>query len=87
MSLGTKATTLIAATFFTALLTASLFLLHYEGESLKQSILEGLDGQAKIASHGIASFIDDSLSASNAVPPPCQPMLYSGAGSVRSNPI
>ncbi|MFZ3213533.1 MAG: EAL domain-containing protein [Terriglobales bacterium] len=67
MSLGSKATTLIAATFFTALLTASLFLLHYEGESLKHSILEGLDGQAKIASHGIASFMDDGLKASNAI--------------------
>jgi len=87
MSLGTKATTLIAATFFTALLTASLFLLHYEGESLKQSILEGLDGQAKIASHGIASFIDDSLKASNAISAtlPTDALLRGRLGEVESH--
>src|ERR1035441_6934244 len=67
MSLGTKTTALIAATFFAVLLTASLVLLHYEGESLKHSIFEGLDGQAKIASQGIASFLDDGLRASNAI--------------------
>jgi diguanylate cyclase (GGDEF)-like protein len=67
MRLGTKTTILIAATFFIALLTASLFLLHYEGELLRHTISEGLDGQAEIASHAIGSFIDDGLSASNAV--------------------
>ncbi len=66
-SLGTKTTALIAASFFITLLTASLFLLHYEGELLKRTILEGLDGQAKVASNGIGSFLDDGLSASNAV--------------------
>ena len=87
MSLGTKTTTLIAATFFTALLTASLFLLHYEGESLKHSILEGLDGQAKIASHGIASFIDDGLRASNAVSAtlPIDALLRGRLGEVESH--
>jgi len=67
MSLATKTTGLIAATFFAVLLSTSLFLLHYEGESLKHSILEGLDGQAKIAAHGIEDFIDEGLADSNAV--------------------
>jgi len=87
MSLGSKTTTLIAATFFTALLAASLFLLHYEGESLRQSILEGLDSQAKITSHGIASFIDDGLRASNAISAtlPTDALLRGRLGEVESH--
>jgi diguanylate cyclase (GGDEF)-like protein/PAS domain S-box-containing protein len=66
MSLATKTTVLIAATFFTVLVGTSLFLLHYQAESLKGSILQGLDGQAKIAAHGIEAFLDEGLTESNA---------------------
>jgi len=66
MSLATKTTVLIAATFFTVLVGTSLFLLHYQAESLKSSILQGLDGQAKIAAHGIEDFLDEGLTESNA---------------------
>ena len=67
MSLGTKTTALLAAIISTVLVGASLFLLYYQGESLKQSIFEGLDGQARMAAHGINSFIQEGLQEANAI--------------------
>jgi len=60
-------TALLAAIVSMVLVAASLFLLRYQEASLKHSILEGLDGQASLAAHGIASFIDDSLQESGVV--------------------
>jgi len=67
MSLATKTTLLIVATFFLVLVCTSLLLLHHQGESLKHTILEGLDGQAKLAAHGIADFVDEGMTEANAV--------------------
>ncbi len=67
MSLGSKATGVLAAIVSTVLIIASFFLLHYQGESLKHMILEGLDGQAKLAAQGIESFINRGLRDSNVI--------------------
>ncbi len=67
MSLGTKATLVLAAIVSTVLTIASFFLLHYQGESLKHAILEGLDGQAKLAAQGIESFINKGVRDSNVI--------------------
>lgn len=67
MSLGTKATGVLAAILSAALTLGSLFLLHYEGESLKRTILEGLEGQAKIAAQGIEVFINEGSRESNVI--------------------
>ncbi len=49
------------------LIVSGLLLLYYQEESLKQTIFKGLDGQAKIAAHGIESFLDEGLRASHAI--------------------
>ena len=67
MNLATKTIALLAAIVFTVLATVSFFLLHYHGDSLKRSILDGVDGQAKMAAHSISSFIDEGLRDSRAV--------------------
>lgn len=67
MSLGAKATGVLAAIVSTVLTIASFFLLHYQGESLKHSILEGLQGQAKLAAQGIEFFINEGLRDSNLI--------------------
>ena len=67
MSLCTKTTALLAAIVFTVLVTASLFWLHYQEDSLKHAIFQGVDGQAQLAAHGIEAFIDDGLKDAQAV--------------------
>jgi diguanylate cyclase (GGDEF)-like protein len=67
MNLGAKTTALLASIVFTVLTTASFFWLHYQEESLKRAVLEGLDGQAKMAAHGIGSFMDDGLRDAHAI--------------------
>jgi len=65
--LGTKTTLLLAAIVSPVIITASLLLLHFQEESLKKAIFEGLDGQAKVAAHGIDAFIEEGLNEANAV--------------------
>ena len=66
MSLSTKAVALLAVLVFAVLAVASLFLLHYQEESLKRSILDGLDGQARGAANGIAAFVEQGIQESKA---------------------
>ncbi len=67
MSLSTKTTALLATIVLTVLAIASVFSLHYQEQSLKYTIFKGVDGQAQVAAHGIASFVDDSLREAAAV--------------------
>jgi len=67
VNLGTKTTALLAAVVSSALVITSLFLLHYQEESLKQTIYKGVDGQAMTAAQGIEAFIAQGLRESKAV--------------------
>lgn len=67
MSLCAKTTALLAAIVFTVLVTASFFWLHYQEASLKHAIFQGVDGQSRLAAHGIESFIDDGLRDAQAI--------------------
>lgn len=49
------------------LITSSFLLLHYQEESLKQTILKGVDGQAITAAYGIESFINEGLKDARAI--------------------
>jgi diguanylate cyclase (GGDEF)-like protein/PAS domain S-box-containing protein len=64
--LVTKTTLLLTAVVTTVLVTVSVFFLHYHEESLRQTILKGVDGQVKIAAHGIETFISEGLKDAHA---------------------
>ncbi len=63
----TKATVLLAAISVSVLLVMSFLVLHYQENSLKNTILEGLDGQAMATAHGIDLFLDEGLRDSLAI--------------------
>ncbi len=67
MSLGRKTTALLATIVLSVLAVASIFSLHYQEQSLKQTIFKGVDGSAQVAAHGIAAFVDESLREAAAV--------------------
>ena len=67
MNLRVKTVTLLAAIVSAVLLIANLLWLRYEDESLKHTIFKGVDSQATTATHGIATFIDDSLWEADAI--------------------
>jgi diguanylate cyclase (GGDEF)-like protein len=86
MSLCTKTTALLAVIVFMVLVTMSLFWLHYQEDSLKHSIFQGVDGQARIAAHGIDAFVDDGLKDAQAISVmvPGQDLLQGRLDEVRS---
>lgn len=61
MSLGTKTAALLAAIVLGVLASAGLIGLHFQERTLRNTILEGVDGQARIAAHGLATFVEDGL--------------------------
>lgn len=61
MKLASKTIALLTLIVTTVLVSAGILLLHYHEESLKRAIFEGLDGQARIAAHGIEAVIGDGL--------------------------
>jgi diguanylate cyclase (GGDEF)-like protein/PAS domain S-box-containing protein len=65
--LGTKTTLLLAAIVSPVIIIASLLLLHFQEDSLKKIIVEGLNGQAKMAAYGIDAFIAEGLNEAHAV--------------------
>ena len=67
MSLGTKTTALLAVIISAVLIGASLFLLHYQEESIQQTIYEGLDNQAKITADGVHSFVQEGREDADAI--------------------
>lgn len=67
MRLGTKTTLLLVAIVSPVIISAGLLLLHFQEDSLKKTIFEGLDGQAKVAAYGIDAFIEEGLSEAHAV--------------------
>lgn len=67
MSLGSKTTALLAAVVSTALVAACLVLLHYHEDSLRRTIFEAVDGEARIAAYGIGSFVTGGQTAANVV--------------------
>ena len=67
VNLATKTTALLGIIVSTVLVITSLFFLHWQGESLRQAIFNGLDGQAKTAAHGIESFFAESQMEAQAV--------------------
>ena len=67
LSLTTKTAVLLAAMTFTALLTVTVWLLHDQERSLKNTTLQGLDGQAIATAHGIDLFLDEGLRDSGAI--------------------
>jgi PAS domain S-box-containing protein len=66
VSLGTKTTALFAAVVL-ALATTGFLLLHFQERSLKQTIFEGIDGEAKIAAGSIEAFIDEARRESTVI--------------------
>ncbi len=67
MNLGTKTIILLAIIVSTVLIISGSFMVHYQEVSLKQTIFKGIDGQAKIAAHGIEAFVDEGLMEARAV--------------------
>lgn len=61
MKLASKTIALLTAIVSTVLVAAGFLLLHYHEESLKRTIFEALDGQVRIAAHGIETVIGDGL--------------------------
>lgn len=82
MNLGTKTTALLAAVVSSALTITSVFLLHDQEESLKQSIFKGVDGQAMTAARGIEAFVAQGLRESKTVSDilPVKPLLENRPG-------
>ena len=67
MDIGTKATALVTAIVSTVLIASSFILLQYQEESLKQTILKGVDGQAITTAYGIESFINEGIKDSRRI--------------------
>ncbi len=61
MSLGSKTTALLAVIISMILTISSLILLHYQEESLRQTIFKSVDSQAITTAHGIGTFIKERL--------------------------
>jgi len=67
VTLRTKTAALLAAIVGAALATAGVVWLRSQEHALERTVVEGLDGQARIAAHGIGSFVDEGLSDARAV--------------------
>ncbi len=67
MTLRTKTAALLAAIVGAALATAGVVWLRSQEHALERTVVEGLDGQARIAAHGIGAFVDEGLSDARAV--------------------
>jgi len=67
MKLASKTIALLTAIVSTVLVSAGFLLLHYHEESLKRTIFEGLDGQARIAAYGVETIIGDGLRETEAI--------------------
>jgi CheY-like chemotaxis protein len=67
VSLGTKTTALLAAIVTVVFAVAAAGSLHFQEESLKDSIFKGLDGEARTVASGISAFIEGSLREAQAV--------------------
>ncbi len=87
MRLGTKTTILLAVIVSPIIIIASLLLLHFQEDSLKKTIFEGLDGQAKVASYGIDAFIAEGLNEAHAVALtlPVNDLLHGRTGPVEEH--
>lgn len=67
VKLASKTIALLTAIVSTVLVSAGFLLLHYHEESLKRTIFEALDGQVRIAAHGIETVIGDGLRETEAI--------------------
>lgn len=67
MKLATKTITLLIAIVSTVLVSTGFFLLRYQEESLKRSIIDGLEGQAHLAASNIETFIGDRVRETEAI--------------------
>jgi C4-dicarboxylate-specific signal transduction histidine kinase len=85
-SLASKTSSLVATTFFAVLVATSFVLLHYQEKLLRHSILDGLDGQGKIAARAIEAVLDEGLTEANTVSRnlPVQALAAGRRGEVES---
>jgi signal transduction histidine kinase len=67
MTLTKKTTLMLAAIVAAAVSAACVLLVHYQEQSLKETIFEGVDAQAKLAARGIDFFVAEGVRDASAI--------------------